>query len=211
MPTVKCRSCGKSFNVIPSRLKQNKGKYCSRRCAVSTLFKKGEIAWNKGICHLSDEAKIRIGNINRGRKWSDEQRKKIYYTKKYNPYIPTKLHREKIGNILRSPNGIKKSSDGYIYIYIPEGHPNARSGNYVLEHILVMEKNIGRFIDTKNGECIHHLDGDKTNNKIDNLILCKNSSTHILIHRAMELFVYKLIKNGKVKYDTKKNEFRENY
>ena len=30
--TVKCQECGNSFGVIPSRLKHNGGKYCSRSC-----------------------------------------------------------------------------------------------------------------------------------------------------------------------------------
>jgi len=63
--------------------------------------------------------------------------------------------------------------DGYIYIYIPE-HPNAKrngqgGGGYVLEHRLVMEKEIGRYL--LKGEDVHHRNGNKKDNRIENLML----------------------------------------
>lgn len=50
-----------------------------------------------------------------------------------------------------------------------EDHPKAYERGYYYEHILVLEKKIGRYL-TK-GECVHHLDGDKLNNDPDNLEL----------------------------------------
>jgi hypothetical protein len=49
-----------------------------------------------------------------------------------------------------------------------------------LEHRLVMENWIGRKI--KKDEHIHHKDGDKLNNRIDNLILL-TSKEHATLHR----------------------------
>jgi len=63
-------------------------------------------------------------------------------------------------------NGIKNHK-GYIYIYSPD-HPGNNQG-YVPEHRLVMEKNIGRYL--KQEEEIHHLNGIKNDNQINNLIL----------------------------------------
>ncbi len=56
-------------------------------------------------------------------------------------------------------------------------------------------------------EFIHHIDGDKENNKLENLVLCKGSPEHMRIHTAMEIFVEKLIREGKVYYDREKVEF----
>lgn len=56
-------------------------------------------------------------------------------------------------------------------------------------------------------EVIHHIDGDKANNNIDNLVLCDNAREHNIIHTEMELFVEKLIKEKRVKYDREAKEF----
>lgn len=48
-------------------------------------------------------------------------------------------------------------------------HPFNDSKGYVMEHRLVMEKKIGRFL--KRNEVVHHIDENPQNNAIENLIL----------------------------------------
>ena len=46
-----------------------------------------------------------------------------------------------------------------------------------LLHRLIMEKHLGR--ELKREEEIHHLNGDRLDNRIENLVLCKNHEEHI--------------------------------
>lgn len=57
---------------------------------------------------------------------------------------------------------------GYVEVYKPS-HPNATKRGYVKEHRLIMEQKLGRYLNKF--EDVHHLDGDKQNNQIDNLEL----------------------------------------
>ena len=50
-----------------------------------------------------------------------------------------------------------------------EDHPKAYERGYYYEHILVLEKTIERHL--KTGECVHHLNGDKLDNRSENLEL----------------------------------------
>ena len=74
--------------------------------------------------------------------------------------------------------GKRYHSSGYIEIYCPN-HPSANSGGYVLEHRLVMEKQIDRYLSPD--EIVHHINGNKQDNKIENLMLL-TASEHQSMH-----------------------------
>lgn len=48
------------------------------------------------------------------------------------------------------------------------------------EHRIVAELKLGRPL--KPGEIVHHIDGDKRNNRPENLLILKNQSEHIKLH-----------------------------
>ena len=66
-----------------------------------------------------------------------------------------------------------------------QGYTTIRERSRVskLEHRLVMEQHIGRKL-TKE-EVVHHIDGDRKNNQISNLMLFKNNSEHIKHHAKL--------------------------
>lgn len=72
-------------------------------------------------------------------------------------------------------------NNGYKLIKCPDPkHPYQYRWGYVYEHRWVMEQHIGRYLDPK--EKVHHVDGDISNNRIDNLRLCNSNSDHFKIY-----------------------------
>jgi len=67
-------------------------------------------------------------------------------------------------------HGGRRMQKGYVAIWTP-GHPSIKKGKriYVLEHRLVMEKELGRFL--MPNEHVHHKNGIKDDNRIENLEL----------------------------------------
>ena len=75
--------------------------------------------------------------------------------------------------------GGRTTTDGYVYIYMPN-HPYAVKKGYVCEHRLIMEKHIGRYL--KPEESIHHIDENTLNNNINNLKLFATEGEHRAFH-----------------------------
>lgn len=76
-----------------------------------------------------------------------------------------------------------KDKCGYIRAYSPS-HPRCIGKKYVLEHRLVMEKKVGRYLFP--WETVHHINGIKDDNRIGNLELLPSRR-----HNARVQEVYK--------------------
>jgi hypothetical protein len=74
--------------------------------------------------------------------------------------------------------GVIIDKSGYVLIKI-NGHPFASKSGYVREHRLVMEQSLGRYL--LPNEVVHHLDGNKQNNQLENLELFQSNSEHLRI------------------------------
>ena len=114
----------------------------------------------------SPESSMRRSIARKGKKLSDEQKKRIGERNScsyngLNGYGHTKMH-----------NG------GYVLVYVPK-HPNAHSDGYAMFHTVVMERKIGRYL--SENEVVHHINHDKTDNRIENLMLM-DKREHLSMH-----------------------------
>lgn len=114
-----------------------------------------------------------LSEIMIGRKLNKEHKSKVIKTLIYGTR-GSENHNWKGGKIRKKEY---KSNKSYIYLRFPE-HPHAMSNGYFAEHRYIMEQKLGRYL-SKN-EHIHHINGIKDDNRIENLELV-NGHTHNLI------------------------------
>ena len=86
--------------------------------------------------------------------------------------------------------GWQMHKSGYIQIYFPE-HPFKDNRGYVMEHRLVMEQHLGRYL-TKD-EIVHHKNihnlspiENRSDNTLENLELVDSQSNHIKLHHGRD-------------------------
>lgn len=75
-----------------------------------------------------------------------------------------------------------KDKNGYILVQ-ELGHPRADCHGYIFEHILVMEKMLGRQVNS--GEIVHHCNQDKSDNRPYNLRLFASRREHTAYHNKL--------------------------
>lgn len=164
----KCLTCGEIFKVFPS---YNHRKFCSRSCYLlnmkskrTTVRRKNKQGKTKSYYeHTCLHCKKNfLSRDMRAKTCSYKCAGKIHSLKlQANPSLHPHWRQ---GNYLRS--------DGY------KAKRVAR-GKYIAEHRLIMEKHLKRSL--KAGEVVHHLNGNRLDNRIENLHLL-SASEHGSLH-----------------------------
>jgi len=76
----------------------------------------------------------------------------------------------------------KFTNEGYVLVSCPK-HPFCQQYGNILEHRLVMEKHLGRYLSKT--EIVHHINGIKNDNRIENLNLISNCREHAKIENNL--------------------------
>lgn len=101
----------------------------------------------------------------------------------------------------QSCNGVRKTKAhtgathkqrGYVVVHRPD-HPMSDKAGKLLEHRLIMSEHLGRLLEAH--EVVHHKDGNRSNNAIENLELLQSHKEHAAVH-AKESELYQLHKKG---------------
>lgn len=97
-------------------------------------------------------------------------------------------------SIAKTTKGVghkKTRKDGYNYIYFPD-HPKSTKDGYIMEHDLIMECYIGRWL--KPDEVVHHKNKIRNDNRIENLELMtlkEHARLHLLErYKEKEMMTY---------------------
>ena len=84
--------------------------------------------------------------------------------------------------------------NGYPAIYMPN-HSRAYTNGMVYVHIIQAEKKLNRSL--LKDEVVHHIDHDKTNNSLNNLLIFASQEDHGRFHMTNEKLEYlTLLENG---------------
>lgn len=89
--------------------------------------------------------------------------------------------------------GRQITAGGHVYIHRPD-HPSANKQGYVMEHRLVMEEHIRRYLTID--EVVHHKNEDKLDNRIENLELMtveEHRSYHLTASKQIPKFKERII------------------
>lgn len=117
-----------------------------------------------------------------------------------NAGIPT---RKMVGPNHGSWKGGRHIRNGYLQIWNPKHH-RANNIGFVADHILVMEKVLGRPVTRE--EHIHHVDFDRLNNRQENLWITSKKK-HKLAEGSVNKLVKQLLANGIIGFDREKGEY----
>ena len=138
--------------------------------AVNKRTHSGEKNHNWGGGNIKVETRAKMSAAKKGRKLSTETCHRM-----------SEAHRgEKNYNW---NGGRKRDPRGYILVFVPS-HPYGNCEGYVYEHRLVMEAHLGRTLLPT--EVVHHINGIKNDNRIENLMLFSSNEGHASHHAQLK-------------------------
>lgn len=156
-------------------------------------FVKGQVAWNKGlkgVYHPTPEAreKARQSHIGKrydgGKHWVSKTCKECG-----NEFEVKRGAGKKRVYCSRRCSTIKRTEncEGNVSFHALGYKMIRRNGNVLFEHRLVMEQVLGRPL--KKQEIVHHINGERLDNRPENLMIMSHASHWGLVHYLARLWI----------------------
>lgn len=195
----RCEECKNEFPSIPSKNRKFCSNICSSKyktkerfghsCSSVVLDPKSEIIYNKNNQpRYQKDINGVWWELRKGKPWTKciikncQQCNKTFYTRPSQSRLfcsykcSGKAKSELLKTENKKYNGKKrKDQEGYVWIFIHNINPDCSywKKNYIREHRYVMEQHLGRPL--LNTEHVHHKNGIRDDNRIENLELWQGS------------------------------------
>jgi|AntAceMinimDraft_18_1070375.scaffolds.fasta_scaffold80521_2 hypothetical protein len=164
-----------------------------------------------GVYFRTEYHRKRNGEGHKGKAPSKETREKISKALMgHTSFERTLAYREKISKTMTGnpkitrengsnwKGGFNKDGGGYALFNPPKGcrfsKMREKSG-YIKLHRLIMAAFLQRPLNSE--EVVHHINGIKKDNRIENLMLLKNKGEHVGLHNRLRIKKVKELKGGK--------------
>jgi hypothetical protein len=180
-----CAFCGEPFHC-----KRRTQRFCSARCnarnraqegtlapnprmlpqfsVIASLYESGlscpDIAGRYGVNPSSVQSALERGGVTLRPPWVDAAKKNT----------------GRRGPMNKNFTGERKIYHGYAWLYFPN-HPARNKAGYILEHRAIVEESLQRLLEEH--EHVHHINGDRLDNRRENLQVL-SSSEHARLHNA---------------------------